>query len=127
MPGRQLVGIGGGGPAPTATRTDRVHSNVMRRLRQPLVWIAALMLLAAGCGQGAEAPATPAPPPRGDGHTVSGAGATFPAPIYEQWFEHFPRTTVGAGTQVRYEAVGSGKGITAFTERRVDFGATDIP
>ncbi|HEX2372686.1 MAG TPA: phosphate ABC transporter substrate-binding protein PstS [Actinomycetota bacterium] len=99
----------------------------MRRLRQPLVWIAALMLLAAGCGQGAEAPASPVPPPRGDGHTVSGAGATFPAPIYEQWFEQFPRTTAGAGAQVRYEAVGSGKGITAFTERRVDFGATDIP
>lgn len=58
---------------------------------------------------------------------MSGAGATFPAPIYEQWFKQFPETIEGAGVDVRYDAVGSGKGIAAFTERRVDFGATDVP
>jgi phosphate transport system substrate-binding protein len=99
----------------------------MRRLHRPLVWMATLALLfAAGCEQATETPAA-APPPQGDSRALSGAGATFPAPIYEQWFEQFPKTIDGAGTDVRYDAVGSGKGIAAFTERRVDFGATDVP
>jgi phosphate transport system substrate-binding protein len=100
----------------------------MHRLRQRLGWLAILALLfAAGCERPAEGPSPAAPPPRGDSRTVVGAGATFPAPIYEQWFKQFPSTTDGAGVAVRYDAVGSGKGITAFTERRVDFGATDVP
>jgi phosphate transport system substrate-binding protein len=99
----------------------------MRRLRRPIVWMATLALLfAAGCEQAAETPAA-APPPQGFSRILSGAGATFPAPIYEQWFKQFPKTTDGAGIDVHYEAVGSGKGIAAFTERRVDFGATDVP
>lgn len=100
----------------------------MQRLRQPLVWMATLTLLfGAGCARPTETPPSPGPPSRGDSLSVSGAGATFPAPIYEQWFKQFPRTTNGAGVNVRYDAVGSGKGITAFTERQVDFGATDVP
>ncbi len=51
----------------------------------------------------------------------------LPGPIYERWFKQFPKTIEGAGVDVRYDAVGSGKGIAAFTERRVDFGATDVP
>jgi phosphate transport system substrate-binding protein len=85
------------------------------------------LLLAAGCQQAVEAPSSPARQPQGNSQTVSGAGATFPAPIYEQWFEQFPETTDGAGVGIRYDAVGSGKGIAAFTGRQVDFGATDIP
>jgi phosphate transport system substrate-binding protein len=99
----------------------------MRRLRQPLVWMATLALLfAAGCQRPAETPPAASLSP-GDSRTVSGAGATFPAPIYEQWFKQFPETIEGAGVDIRYDAVGSGKGIAAFTERRVDFGATDVP
>jgi phosphate transport system substrate-binding protein len=75
--------------------------------------------------RGDAAPAAPLSP--GDSRTVSGAGATFPAPIYEQWFRQFLKTIEGAGVDVHYDAVGSGKGIAAFTERRVDFGATDAP
>jgi phosphate transport system substrate-binding protein len=102
--------------------------NGTRRLRQPLVWITALaLLLGAGCERRTDAPTSPIAPSFGDSHTVLGAGATFPAPIYQQWFKDFPRTVDGAGVEVRYDAVGSGKGITAFTERRVDFGATDVP
>jgi phosphate transport system substrate-binding protein len=47
----------------------------------------------------------------GDRHSLSGAGATFPAPIYDQWFAAFPHTAEGLGVQVHYDAVGSGKGI----------------
>jgi phosphate transport system substrate-binding protein len=99
-----------------------------RRLRQSVIWIAVLaMLFAAGCGRSDQTPSSPVSRSRPDGRVLSGAGATFPAPIYEQWFERFPQTTEGAGVDVRYDAVGSGKGIAAFTERRVDFGATDVP
>jgi phosphate transport system substrate-binding protein len=84
------------------------------------------LLLVAGCERVAEAPSSPGAPP-GQSRVLSGAGATFPAPIYERWFERFPRTADGAGMDIRYDAVGSGKGIAAFIERRVDFGATDIP
>jgi phosphate transport system substrate-binding protein len=97
-------------------------------LRQPLARVAVLaLLLAAGCDRAANPPAAPAAPSFADTRILSGAGATFPAPIYQQWFEQFPQTTDGAGLQVRYDAVGSGQGIAAFTERRVDFGATDVP
>jgi phosphate transport system substrate-binding protein len=102
--------------------------NRTRRLRLPLVWVAALALLVAtGCERPTEPPSSPAPVTAGDSRIVTGAGATFPAPIYEHWFKQFPQTIDGAGVDVRYEAVGSGKGVAAFTERRVDFGATDIP
>jgi phosphate transport system substrate-binding protein len=97
-----------------------------RRHRQTLILVAATMLLAVGCRTSAESPSPPVGPSLGD-RSLSGAGATFPAPIYDHWFAAFPRTGEGVGVQVRYDAVGSGKGIAAFTERRVDFGATDVP
>jgi phosphate transport system substrate-binding protein len=108
-------------------RKDRLNGT--RRLRQPLAWVAAIaLLLTAGCERPAESPSSSTlPAATTDSRTVLGAGATFPAPIYEQWFKQFPQTIDGAGAEVRYEAVGSGKGITAFTERKVDFGATDVP
>jgi phosphate transport system substrate-binding protein len=112
--------------SPAARRKDRLHGT--RRIRRPPVWVVVLaLLLTAGCERPAEPPSSPAPLASGDSRTVSGAGATFPAPIYECWFKRFPETFDGAGVDVGYEAVGSGKGIAAFTERRVDFGATDIP
>ncbi|HZP80953.1 MAG TPA: phosphate ABC transporter substrate-binding protein PstS [Chthonomonadaceae bacterium] len=56
--------------------------------------------------------------------TIEGAGATFPAPIYKQWFAKFQQAT---GTNVNYQAVGSGAGINALKTRTVDFGASDAP
>ncbi len=55
---------------------------------------------------------------------VRGAGATFPAPIYTQWFANFLKAT---GTSVDYQAVGSGAGYTAIKNKTVDFGASDAP
>lgn len=54
---------------------------------------------------------------------LHGAGATFPAPIYARWRALFHRQH--PGISVHYRAVGSGRGIEAITERRVDFGASD--
>lgn len=73
------------------------------------------LLLAAACGGG------------GEGATVSqltGAGATFPNPIYQRWFDAYNRAT---GVQVNYQSIGSGGGIRQYTEGTVDFGATDGP
>jgi phosphate ABC transporter phosphate-binding protein len=56
---------------------------------------------------------------------LGGAGATFPAPIYQKWFESFEHTH--PEIRVRYDAVGSGEGIERFLAGKTDFGATDMP
>jgi len=53
---------------------------------------------------------------------LNGAGATFPAPLYNAWFASFAQET---GSQVNYQAVGSGSGVRQFTAKTVDFGASD--
>jgi len=53
--------------------------------------------------------------------TISGAGSTFAAPVYDQW------ASAQSGLTVNYQAVGSGAGITALESRTVDFGASDPP
>jgi phosphate transport system substrate-binding protein len=55
---------------------------------------------------------------------LTGAGATFPNPIYTKWFDAYNKKT---GVQVNYQSIGSGGGIRQFTEGTVDFGATDGP
>jgi phosphate transport system substrate-binding protein len=55
--------------------------------------------------------------------TLQGAGATFPAPLYQRWFQEFSKTD--AGIRVNYQPVGSGAGIKQFTEGLVQFGASD--
>jgi len=60
-----------------------------------------------------------------DGVALTGAGATFPDPIYEQWFKDFQ--SVESGAQINYQAIGSGGGVEQFTAQTVDFGASDAP
>ena len=56
---------------------------------------------------------------------INGAGATFPAPIYQKWFSDF--RSVDPSAQINYQAIGSGGGIQQVTQGTVDFGATDGP
>ena len=56
--------------------------------------------------------------------SLTGAGATFPYPIYSKWFDAYYKAT---GNQVNYQSLGSGAGVKQFTEGTVDFGATDGP
>jgi phosphate transport system substrate-binding protein len=56
--------------------------------------------------------------------SLTGAGATFPNPIYTKWFDAYNKKT---GVQINYQSIGSGGGIRQFTEETVDFGATDGP
>ena len=59
------------------------------------------------------------------GVPLTGAGATFPDPIYEQWFKDFH--SVESGAQINYQAIGSGGGVEQLTKQTVDFGASDAP
>ena len=53
---------------------------------------------------------------------LNGAGATFPAPLYNAWFQNMAKET---GNQVNYQAVGSGAGVRQYHAGTVDFGASD--
>ncbi|MBZ5606858.1 MAG: phosphate ABC transporter substrate-binding protein PstS [Acidobacteriia bacterium] len=57
--------------------------------------------------------------------TINGAGATFPAPIYQKWFQEFHKAH--PDVQINYQSIGSGGGIRQLTEGTVDFGASDMP
>ncbi|MCM2323146.1 MAG: phosphate ABC transporter substrate-binding protein PstS [Oligoflexia bacterium] len=60
-----------------------------------------------------------------DSIQLNGAGATFPYPLYSKWFSEYGK--VSPGVQINYQSIGSGGGIRQFTERTVDFGASDAP
>ncbi|MBW4648041.1 MAG: phosphate ABC transporter substrate-binding protein PstS [Kastovskya adunca ATA6-11-RM4] len=57
---------------------------------------------------------------------LSGAGASFPAPLYQRWFSEYNKS-VNPGVQVSYQSVGSGAGIEQYISGTVDFGASDAP
>jgi phosphate transport system substrate-binding protein len=55
---------------------------------------------------------------------VTGAGATFPAPVYAKWADAYNKAT---GVRINYQSVGSGAGIKQIKAKTVDFGASDMP
>ena len=57
--------------------------------------------------------------------TLTGAGATFPNPIYQKWFEEYHKAD--GSTTINYQPIGSGGGKAQITARTVDFGASDGP
>jgi phosphate transport system substrate-binding protein len=57
--------------------------------------------------------------------SLNGAGATFPAAIYGKWFEEYRKAH--PKTEINYQSIGSGGGITQLTAGTVDFGASDAP
>ncbi|TAK89874.1 MAG: phosphate ABC transporter substrate-binding protein PstS [Burkholderiaceae bacterium] len=71
--------------------------------------VSALMLSAMGAVQAAE---------------ITGAGATFPYPIYAKWADVYNKET---GTKLNYQSIGSGGGIKQIKAKTVDFGASDKP
>jgi phosphate transport system substrate-binding protein len=79
---------------------------VVRTLR-PAAFGAFSLLLAAGSAQAVD---------------ITGAGATFPNPVYQKWAEAYKAKT---GNAVNYQSVGSGAGIKQIEANTVDFGATD--
>ena len=71
--------------------------------------IAAVLLAAAAMAQAAE---------------ITGAGATFPAPVYGKWADAYQKAT---GNRINYQSIGSGGGIKQIVAKTVDFGASDMP
>mgnify|MGYP003606470897 CR=1 FL=1 len=61
---------------------------------------------------------------RADDAPITGAGASFPNPVYQKWGE---AARPAIGVQLNYQSVGSGAGINQIKNRTVDFGATDAP
>jgi phosphate transport system substrate-binding protein len=61
-------------------------------------------------------------PDTGAATTLTGAGATFPGPLYTRWFDEYAKQ---CNIKVNYQAIGSGGGIKQITEKTVDFGASD--
>ena len=55
---------------------------------------------------------------------ITGAGATFPYPIYAKWAEAYKAKT---GVGMNYQSIGSGGGIAQIKAKTVDFGASDMP
>src|SRR3954452_16805416 len=55
---------------------------------------------------------------------VTGAGASFPAPLYSKWASDYNKAT---GVKINYQSVGSGAGIKQIDARTVAFGASDMP
>ena len=80
-------------------------------MNNKILWTTLLMASAAVALPGAE--------------TINGAGATFPAPIYQKWFQEFHKAH--PDVQINYQSIGSGGGIRQLTEGTVDFGASDMP
>src|ERR1700741_2832454 len=54
---------------------------------------------------------------------LQGAGATFPAPLYQRWIAEY--TKANPDVQINYQGVGSGASIKQFTQNLVSFGASD--
>jgi phosphate transport system substrate-binding protein len=88
--------------------------------------LAALMLLAVGCAkEGANNSGTASSTATSSGSVdLTGAGATFPYPIYSKWFADYAQRT---GVKINYQSIGSGGGIRQLSEETVDFGASDSP
>ena len=76
--------------------------------------VAVSAVCAAACGGGAAAATSV---------DLHGAGASFPYPLYDRWFKDY--VSSHPNTTVDYQSVGSGAGVTQFTNKTVDFGASD--
>jgi phosphate transport system substrate-binding protein len=57
--------------------------------------------------------------------TLTGAGATFPYPVYSRWFSEYHK--LHSDVEINYQSIGSGGGIRQVTAGTVDFGASDMP
>ena len=104
----------------------------MRAMRRAFAGAVPALLAAfalAACGGGDGGGATPGEMAKqagsaGGAVTLTGAGATFPYPIYSKWFAEYGKDHP---VRVNYQSQGSGAGIRQITEGTVDFGASDAP
>lgn len=92
------------------------------RCRRRLIGLAAVLL--ASCGGSKSAERDSAASSRTPSVDLTGAGATFPYPLYSRWFSEY---AVKTGVKINYQSIGSGGGIRQLREGVVDFGASEAP
>ena len=111
----------------TIVRADARHAQRRAGASRIILFIAAgaaaLSLSACGKGGGNSSPGAMAGAQDDSSGGISGAGATFPAPLYAKWAEAYR----GTGATLNYQAIGSGGGIKQIKAKTVDFGASDKP
>src|SRR5512132_1056778 len=93
-----------------------------------LVTALVVLALCSACGGGSSAPVstnTAAPAASGGKVQITGAGATFPNPIYSKWFSEYNK--LHPDVQINYQSLGSGAGVRQITNGTVFFGASDGP
>ncbi|GAB4527814.1 MAG: phosphate ABC transporter substrate-binding protein PstS [Pleurocapsa sp.] len=93
------------------------------------VWLAPLLavtlsLTACGGSDTASDSAGEGSSSGGKSVSLTGAGASFPAPLYQRWFSEYNKQN--PNIQVTYQSVGSGAGVEQFIQKTVDFGASDV-
>ena len=91
------------------------------------VWLApvlALSLSLTACGGSQTTSNSGGSSGSGKSVSLTGAGASFPAPLYQRWFSEYNKQN--PNVQVTYQSVGSGAGVEQFTQGTVDFGASDV-
>ncbi len=88
--------------------------------------VAALMLFAVACAKenGNQSATSSSTSSSSSSVDLTGAGATFPYPLYSKWFSDYAKVT---GVRINYQSIGSGGGIRQLSEGTVDFGASDSP
>src|SRR5579885_304712 len=106
--------------APTGVKADTTGSHARDRL-WPQTWREPVKHWTAWAAAGFIATAALVPAQAAD---ISGAGATFPYPIYAKWADAYKKVT---GNGLNYQSIGSGGGIKQITARTVTFGASDMP
>jgi len=97
----------------------------MKKLSNPAIIIvsAALVLTSLVAFHSSASNAAPVPTP--ETVMLTGAGATFPYPIYSKWFSDYNK--IHPDIQINYQSIGSGAGIRQLLSGTVDFGASDAP
>lgn len=107
-------------PSGNVKREEIQAMRNVRRLKLLGLALSILGFLAAAC-----APAgAPRPGAQAGAAALTGAGATFPYPLYAKWFDVYAQKT---GVRINYQSIGSGGGIRQLLEGTVDFGASDAP
>src|SRR5207244_179183 len=96
----------------SSLRRDRFGRNTQERALRPIHTLMAAGLIAAASFTQATAA------------DISGAGATFPYPVYAKWADAYKKET---GVGMNYQSIGSGGGIRQIQNKTVTFGATDAP
>ncbi len=98
------------------------------RMGRLTVMVVLTAVVLAGCGrEGGQGGDESQPQARGadrSGTIITGAGATFPYPLYSKWANTYHQLN---GTQLNYQSIGSGGGIAQIKAKTVDFGASDAP